>query len=170
MLPSETIELAIYKFVESVRPLPANVTIQQLSNIIGESDHVRIVERLTDLDANGRLLLSKYLAGQKLPFARFEPNAFFYSDSFMMEIAPGGRKHFEELERKATQDVASNERPRYFDSPGAGAKSRVILAFDPIQNSVESIPPHLPDERKWQRRFQQGEPESHQLWLRGVRT
>lgn len=131
MLPSERIELAIYKFVESVRPLVAHVTIAQLSQITSESDQSRIVERLRDLDASSRLLFSKYLAGQKLPLARFEPTAFFYSDSFMIEIAPGGRKHFEELEHKAALDLQRGE-----DS---------VAAEKVLRRRLVEAPPEIPD-------------------------
>jgi hypothetical protein len=44
MLPSEKLELAIYKHVKAVGSLPANVSLPQLSQITGVSDHARLVE------------------------------------------------------------------------------------------------------------------------------
>jgi Protein of unknown function (Hypoth_ymh) len=112
LLPSERIELAIYKFVKQLGPLPANVSVTQLSQITGESDSGRIVERLKDLEANGRLSLSKHSGGQRWPPANFNSDAaFYYRDSFLIEVAPGGRKYFEEIELRAEQEEKAVSRP-----------------------------------------------------------
>jgi hypothetical protein len=105
MLPSEKLELAIYNHVKSVEPLPANVSLAFLSQITGEPNQGRIAECLKGLEAENRILLTKYAAGSRL--SRYQVNndpQFFHSESFLIEIAPQGRKYFEELEQQAEQE------------------------------------------------------------------
>jgi hypothetical protein len=111
MLPSERLELAIYKHVSALHP-PVHVSLPQLSQIVSESDHRNIVERLKDLEINNRVLLTKYSGGQRLPPASFPSEAaFYYRDSFLIEIAPQGRKYFEELEQRAENESKKSAVP-----------------------------------------------------------
>jgi hypothetical protein len=106
MLPAEKLELAIYKHVKALEPQPANVSLPFLSQVVGESNHGRIVERLKDLELENRILLSRYKGGSRLSRGEFgNDGGFFHTDSFLIEIAPHGRKHFEELEQRAKQEA-----------------------------------------------------------------
>jgi TIR domain-containing protein len=105
MLPSEKLELAIYKHVRALEPLAADVSLPFLSQTIAEKDQGRIIERLTALDDDNRIRLTKLSAGSFLPRAQFNNDpAFFNSGSFLIKIAPHGRKYFEELEQRAEQE------------------------------------------------------------------
>jgi TIR domain len=105
MLPSKKLELAIYKQVSLSEPSAADASLTQLSQIIGEKDHGRIVERLTALDDGHRILLTKWSRGSQVPRAQFNSDvAFFHSGSFVIKIAPQGRSYFEELEQLAEQE------------------------------------------------------------------
>jgi diguanylate cyclase (GGDEF)-like protein len=112
MLPSEKLELAIYKFVDALGPFAVSASVVQLSQVTGEKDYGRIIERLKDLDANNRLLLTKYKGGSRLSRPEFgNDGGFFYTDSFLIEIAPQGRKYFEELELRTEQEKKPMKEP-----------------------------------------------------------
>src|SRR5258708_1844092 len=105
MLPSEKLELAIYKHVNSLGPLPVSVSLPQLSQITGLNEHARMTECLKGLEADNRILLTKYVGGSRLTRYQFGNDAgFFHTDSFLIEVAPQGRKYFEELEQRAEQE------------------------------------------------------------------
>src|SRR6266568_3993872 len=121
-LPSERLELAIYRHVSALHP-PVPVSLAQLSQIVGENEHSKIVERLKDLAGNDRIVLTKYSGGQRLPPASFSSEAaFYYRDSFLIEIAPQGRKYFEDLEQRAENGLkkspVSSAEPMIFVSCG----------------------------------------------------
>jgi len=102
MLPSEKLELAICKYVNSLGMLPADVSLPRLSQILGEANHARIAECLSGLEAENRISLHKWSGGAQRPRNQFRNDAeFFYSGSFLIKIAPLGRKYFEELEQRA---------------------------------------------------------------------
>jgi hypothetical protein len=104
LLPSEKLEVEIYKYVAQLHP-PVQVSLPYLAQVIGESDLRKIVERLKDLEVTKRLLLSKYSGGQQWPPQKFSSDAaFFYRDSILIEVAPQGRKYFEELVQRAEQE------------------------------------------------------------------
>ncbi len=69
-LPSERLELAIYRHVSALHP-PVPVSLPQLSQIVGQNEHSKIVERLKDLESNNRIVLTKYSGGQRLPPRQF---------------------------------------------------------------------------------------------------
>jgi TIR domain len=116
MLPSEKLEFAIYKAVNK-GPGPVNygISISMLSRLTGENDQAAIVDHLRSLEAENRIFLTKYLRGSPRPRPEFENDSgFFYNDSFLIEIAPQGRKYFEELEQRAEQEeksLPSREQP-----------------------------------------------------------
>lgn len=103
MLPSEQTELAIYKHVDALQS-PVHVGITQLSQITGENDYRRIIERLKDLESNNRIRLSKFNGGGIWPRGETPDSTFFYSGSFLIEIVPQGRKYFEDLKQRAEQE------------------------------------------------------------------
>jgi pyrimidine deaminase RibD-like protein len=104
ILPSEKIELAIYKSInKGPGPVSHTLSIPMLSQLTGESDHAALVERLKSLEHENRILLSKYQAGQRWPRSDSPDETFFYTGSFFIEIVPHGRKYFEELEVRAAQ-------------------------------------------------------------------
>jgi hypothetical protein len=100
MLPSEKLELAIYKHISALHT-PASVTVNQLSQVTGELNIGRIVERLTVLNTDKQIFLTKYKGGSRLSLPEFgNDSGFFYTEPFLIEIAQG-RKYFEELEQRA---------------------------------------------------------------------
>lgn len=108
MLPSERLELAIYKAVNrGPGPVMLDISIPMLSQLTEIGDHAAIVDRLIDLEAEARLSLSKWSGGQRWPRSNFPDRAFFYNGSFLVEIAPRGRKYFEELEQRAELEAKS---------------------------------------------------------------
>ncbi len=125
MLPSERLELAIYKAINRKPGMALDTSIPTLFGMTEESDHAAIVERLKDLEANDRIILSKYSGGQRWPHADSPDRTFFYTGSFLVEIAPQGRKYSEELEQRAEHEAekplvvaAASERPLIFVSCG----------------------------------------------------
>ncbi|MGO9087386.1 MAG: hypothetical protein ACLP6G_02710 [Terriglobales bacterium] len=105
MLPSERLELAIYQAVKRGPAQGFDTSMPLLSQITGEMDHGAIAERLKDLEDNGRILLSKYSGGQRWPRGDSPDRTFFHTASFFTEIAPRGRKYFEELEQRAEDEA-----------------------------------------------------------------
>lgn len=122
MLPSERLELAIYQAIKRVPGQRFDTSLPMFSQITGETDHGAIAERLKDLEADGRILLSKYSGGQIWPRGDSPDRAFFHTGSFFIEIEPRGRKYFEDLEqraeREATRTDASPREPLIFVSCG----------------------------------------------------
>lgn len=105
MLPSERLELIICKHVNAMGPLPATVSLPQLSQITGINDHVRLVDCLRGLEADNRIQLTKYKGGSRLSRQQFgNDGGFFHTDSFLIEFAPHGRKYFEELDQRTEQE------------------------------------------------------------------
>jgi predicted nucleotide-binding protein len=119
MLPSEKFELAVYRHVSALEPLPTNVSLPQISQIMGESDQRRAAERLIALEEDNRIWLTKWSGGSEFPRAQFRNDTdFFYNGSFLVRIAPQGRKYFEKLEQQAEQE----EKPMSArKSPAVGA-------------------------------------------------
>lgn len=105
MLPSEKIELAIYKFVNQLGPGRVSVSLPHLSQQIGENDQWRIIERLKGLEAENRIVLPNYSGGQPWPCGDSPDQTFFGSGSFLIEITPKGRKYFEQLESVAAAEA-----------------------------------------------------------------
>jgi TIR domain len=166
MLPAEKLELAIYRHVKALDP-PVNVNVTQLSQITGEKDYGRIVERLIDLDGN--IKLAKYSGGQIHPRSNFDDKTFFYNGSFFVEIAPAGRKYFEVLEQRATTE--SEMGPRKMsngETPLMRPEKAIGILKSMVQNAaLLSGEPFGSDKRKeWTdtargvlaRSFAQGDP------------
>jgi len=105
MLPSERLELAIYQAIKRVPGPRFDTSMPMLSQITGEMDHGAIAERLKDLADDGRIHLSKYSGGQVWPRGDSPDRTFFHTGSFFIEIAPRGRKYFEELEQRAEDEA-----------------------------------------------------------------
>jgi hypothetical protein len=126
MLPSEKLELAIYKHVNALEP-PVNVTLTQLSQVTGENNQTRIVERLTALDDSNRIRLTKWAASSRPSRAQFrDDEGFFNRGSFLVQIAPQGRGYFEELEQRAEQERRAEQEKKPM-SAGKVPESRVQL-------------------------------------------
>ena len=105
MLPSERLELAIYRAVKRVPGPRFDTSLPMLSQMTGENDHGAIAERLKDLEEGGRIYLSKYSGGQIWPRGDSPDRTFFHTATFFIEVVPGGRKYFEELEQRAEQEA-----------------------------------------------------------------
>jgi len=142
LLPSEKLELAIYKYVAALHP-PVQVSLPYLAQILGESDLGKIVERLKDLEANKHLLLTKYSGGQQWPPEKFSSDAvFYYRDSILIEVAPQGRKYFEELVQRAEHEESS----MLVESGGRGPHQRMLrTAF--VLNVLIASPSDVSEER-----------------------
>ena len=127
MLPSERLELAIYQAIKRGPAQGLDTSITGLSLATGENDYGAIVERLKDLEANDRILLSKYSGGQRWPRGDSPDRTFFYTSSFLIQIAPSGRKYFEGLDQRAEDE---RETPAVLDRKFAR------LAIDEARKSV----------------------------------
>jgi hypothetical protein len=140
MLPSEKLELAIFKFVNAFGPFPAaSASVVQLSQETGEKDYGRVVERLQDLDANRRILLTKYKGGSRLSLSEFgNDGAFFYTDSFLIEIAPQGRKYFEELQERSEQekDLMTARKSTGVSARSLSSKKAIDILRPMVHNSA----------------------------------
>lgn len=104
MLPSERIELGIYRYVR-LRGRSAQTSITSLEVEIGGCDSGLVVERLLDLESKGRIELFKWLAVIRHHISEFRNYGdFFYTDRFDIEITPLGRPYFEKLEATFAED------------------------------------------------------------------
>ena len=101
MLPAEKMELTILKCVERSGPA-YDTNIPTLAGIIDpNTPHHLITERLKDLHSHNRIVLSKIVGNVRVPFSQrfveIEGENRFWAGGFIIEIAPGGRKYFEEF-------------------------------------------------------------------------
>jgi hypothetical protein len=153
MLPSEKIELAIYRHVNLLEP-PVNVSLPQLSQITGERDHARIAERLKDLAAHNRILLSKVQKGRIWPRGDTPDRFFFHTGSFLAEIAPQGRKYFEELEQHATQEQPLPSRKLPSNTPLLPSKKAIEIMRKLINDAdfLSGEPFGSPKRELWEQR------------------
>ncbi|MGB8542447.1 MAG: hypothetical protein WCD49_12500 [Candidatus Acidiferrales bacterium] len=116
MRPSEKIELEIYRLIKGVGR-SRSVTIGELSAAVNpNADFEILIERLMDLNNMRRIELFKVGGGgirvPYLTFAEIEgKTTFFYQGSFLIEVAPSGRKYFEDLEsHEKSEQVKPAER------------------------------------------------------------
>ena len=157
MLPSEKVELAIYRYVNISGG--RSVSLGNLASVIQGVESSRVVERLKDLYANGRIALFKYVGATRIAFGKYSnmfafqqlgsgeqllqrwPSAeghFFGYRDFVVEVTPQGRKYFEDLEQR---DTSENPKPAV-----PGAPQRKIATLDVIQ---EWKPENLTSELKY---------------------
>jgi hypothetical protein len=144
MLPSERLELAIYNAVKrgSSGQSELHTSMPVLSQMTGENEHGAIAERLKDLEANGRILLTKYSGGQRWPRRDFPDRTFFHSGQFIIEIAPQGRKHFEELEQLGARRLKrkmANESKRDISDASQKILSALLAEFREKHLGVEQL-------------------------------
>jgi hypothetical protein len=164
MLPVEKMELAILKHVDKVGPA-LNTNIPGLAAVLGmNTPHHLITERLTDLYDQNRILLSKIIANDRVSFSRrfieIEGENAFWGGGFIIEIAPQGRKYFEELiERDKRETETQAKRATVFISCGQYTQDEISLGkalalavddhtscrgyFAENQNSLESLSHHI---------------------------
>jgi len=86
-------------------PVTLMTTMPILSHLTGENDPASIADRLKALEADNRILLTKWSGGQKWPRADSPDATFFHTGEFGIEIVPQGRKYFEELEQRGEQEI-----------------------------------------------------------------
>jgi pyrimidine deaminase RibD-like protein len=130
MLPSEKIELAIYKAVDKGRgPVTFITTMPLLARLTGEDDHPSIADRLKALEADNRLKLSKWQGNRMWPRGDSPDHFFFYTGEFGIEIIPQGRRYFEQLEQRAASEQ---------QTPAEQSQDRKFarLAIDEARRSV----------------------------------
>jgi hypothetical protein len=161
MLPSEKMELIIYKCVNLQSPA-RTVSIPILNQALGgNADFNRIVECLKGLLNQHRIEMFKYGGGTiRVPFHKFvamEGENNFFGDSFVVQITPEGRKYFEGLEEREQCEKQSR---MVFVSCGQSAKEEIALGegivsliekhngelkgyFAERQNSLEALSRHI---------------------------
>lgn len=127
MLPSEQIELAIYRYV-TAQGTERPTTITPLALSVGR-DWSLVIEALKRLHSDGHIKLSKYMgdvdpssevaqavrqaalkrghANQRIPYSEqgnvlFREEDFFNKRDFIIEITPSGRPYFEKLAEEAS--------------------------------------------------------------------
>jgi hypothetical protein len=153
-------ELAIYRYLDNFGPA-VSTTIPALLAVVGENTPFdRIVERLKDLKSQNRIGLFKYGGDTRIPFDKFaavEGEHNFWGGGFVIEIAPQGRKYFEELE---TRDQQEKQSGLIFISCGQYDPKEIKLGKDLVlavdehlssckgyfaqnQNSLESLSHHI---------------------------
>jgi diguanylate cyclase (GGDEF)-like protein len=155
ILPAERLELLIYKHVNALHP-PVNVTLNQLSQVTGEKDYGRIVERLKDLDASQRIQLTKYKGGSRLSRSEFgNDGGFFWTEPFLIEVAPQGRKHFEELEQRAElqEEPLPTRKPPTSDTRLMPPRKAIEILKPMVNNSafLSGEPFGFPKREQWTR-------------------
>lgn len=109
MLHSETIELKIYLRIKPLGPGSVTMTLPMLHQATGE-DFAVLVERLKGLEAEGHIALFKYSGETRWARGDFPDGSFFYTNTFIVEITPTGRKYFERLEQIAAEARSSTDR------------------------------------------------------------
>jgi hypothetical protein len=105
MLPSENIELAIFRFVEGGRKGQwRSTSIATLGTAIGNQELTELVDALLRLRAYGHIRLRKWLERQFLeyPHPALDENRFFFQQDFQIIVTPQGRPYFEQLESKSS--------------------------------------------------------------------
>jgi hypothetical protein len=114
MLPSEKLELAIYRYINISGGRSVNLASLLTGANVPGTDTPAIQERLEDLEYHGRFALSKYVGTTRVPYAEYPhlfatwglgpqwsaKSHFFGYDSFCVEVTPQGRKYFEQLEQR----------------------------------------------------------------------
>lgn len=163
MLPAEKMELTIFKCVERSGPA-YNTNIPTLAGIIDpNTPHHLITDRLKDLHSHNRILFTKLSGNVRVPFTQFieiEGENNFWGGGFIIEIAPQGRKYFEELmEREGREAEVKARRAIVFISCGQYTQDEISLGkalalavdnltsckgyFAEDQNSLESLSHHI---------------------------
>src|SRR5258707_6628533 len=125
MLPSEKVELEIYRRVKALGPGRASVTLPVLGQETG-ADRATITERLKSLEAEQRIALFKYSGGSAWPRSQFgnDENASFATGGVLIEIIPQARKYFEDLEQRAERE---SNKGIVFISCGQFAPGEILL-------------------------------------------
>jgi len=159
MHDSEKLELAIYKYVKSAG-VARSVSISDFVNAPGSSgDFALIVQRFKDLRDRGCIGLYKYLGSSRVLYqsvVSLEGENTFFSGHFVVEIEPGGRKFFEELEARDQRGKQSRlvfiSCGQYSDKEKALGKS-LAAAVDELtpckgyfaenQNSADNLSRHI---------------------------
>jgi hypothetical protein len=148
MLPSEQLELAMYRWIKaSGTARTANVVdFYQMPG--ANCDYALIVERLKDLHAHGYVALWKIVGNQSIPFNQFisahHENDFF-GGGFVVGIAPGGRKFFEALEiryeeeKRRQQEATTHRQKGEFSQPTLGLLRKNLQA---MESDADVITPH----------------------------
>jgi len=145
MRPSEKIELEIYRLIKGVGRSRI-VTIGELSAAINpNADFEILIERLIDLNNLRRIELFKVGGGGiSVPYLKYVKDesraTFFYQGSFVIEIAPSGRKYFEDLEsQEESEKVKPTEnrglRETYPETRKLMSRNRKKIIMDLIEDA-----------------------------------
>jgi len=117
MTIGEQIELAIYRFVESMGKGQARtVDLPQLTGLVVGSVDVDVIDALRRLFGEGFVVLDKYFERSSTPVPYTESSKglitvenFFYRGSFRVKVTPKGRLDFER--RQMELDAQQNPMP-----------------------------------------------------------
>jgi hypothetical protein len=145
MLSHKTAELKIFRYVRSAGGGARDVSIGDLTNIVGPivtsqgpTGFGYVVERLRYLHGHRWIRLDKYLRGygfvdydEALSQHGLTENDFFYRYSFRVDITPEGATHFEELIAEEPRENESQiEDPIVFISCGQCERQEIKLGQD----------------------------------------
>jgi predicted nucleotide-binding protein len=118
LLPSEQLELALYRSIEFVGSGQWRPCIWgQLSNQLGQPEQAKLLETLKRLHGRNALEIQKWFPEQQrfIAFAPcFSENDFFFRGDFRLRVAPEGRPYFESLEQRelaSTSALPVSNRP-----------------------------------------------------------
>jgi hypothetical protein len=159
MHDSEKLELEIYRYVNSLG-IARSASITTFINAPGAKGlFALIVERLEDLRLRRCIGLYKYMGNSRVSYEKiveFEGQNSFFSGDFVIEIEPGGRKFFEDLEARDQQGRQSRlvfiSCGQFLDKEKAlglslaqavGELTRCIGYFAENQNSADSLSRHV---------------------------
>jgi hypothetical protein len=104
LLPSEQLELALYRYIES--PSPGQwqpCSWENLSNQLGRPEQAKLLDTLKRLHRRAVLEMRKWVDDPKgfIPFApHFSDNDFFFRGDFQLRVSPEGQPYFEALEQR----------------------------------------------------------------------
>jgi serine/threonine protein kinase len=117
MTTAEQIELAIYRFIESVGKGQARtVDLSRLTALVVDAGDVDVIDALRRLFDDGLVVLDKYVGRDSThvsysesPESPFTTANFFYRESFRVKVTPKGRLDFER--RQMEVDAQRNPVP-----------------------------------------------------------
>jgi len=135
LLPSEQIELAIYRSVTYFGQewtTSISSLLQSIQHFGVQATNVSVVERLENLEADHNIDLTKWAGGRSTSRSEWgDAEKFFYVDDFKIAITPVGRKYFESLERREKLSVQAvgtkTERSLVFISCGQASEDERSL-------------------------------------------
>jgi len=153
MVPQKRAELTIFRYVRSAGGGPRDVSIGELTNIVGPvatsqglTGFAYVVRRLKYLRDHGWIRLDKYIWGfnfvtyeSALSQFRLSEDAFFCRDRFRIDITAEGDYYFEQLtEEEESENETPIKDPIIFISCGQCTAQEIKLGRD-LEAAVNSL-------------------------------